>query len=79
MRNLCSFIVGKRCCFEKTHRRRGWLVGIVDRPHDVINANLVDAEAERECVLDPACSDREVSPNVFAGLERILESGARAR
>lgn len=49
----------------------GWLIRKINRPHDVVRADLVDAVLESEGILDAAGGDGEILQKIFAGFELV--------
>src|SRR3970282_402475 len=55
--DLLALVIGERRLVDPRDGRRRRLIGIVDRPHDVVSPDLVDAVAERQRVLHAALWD----------------------
>ena len=77
-----AFRVGAFEFLDEPDRRLHRLIGIVDRPHDVFDAELVDGVAHRERVFDAAVGDDEVvleilghRPLGLAGTADFLRAG----
>ena len=52
MRNALQVRSRQRCRLQKRYCRRRRLVRIIDRPHDVVDADPVHAEAQHEEILE---------------------------
>jgi len=73
MRDALQVSSGERCRLQKRNGRRRRLVWVIDRPHDVVDADLIHAESEHEGILEAACSNREVRAQVLACLELVAK------
>src|SRR5690348_1928462 len=61
--------IGQRCRIHESDRGRRRLVGVIDRPHDVVHAQLLHGELERERVLGAARRDHEIALEVLIDRE----------
>jgi len=56
--NLFPLHLGHGCRRDERYRRTRGLIGVVNRPHDVIGADFVDAVLKRQRIFDTARGDR---------------------
>src|SRR5579862_7441836 len=61
---------------QELDRGRGWLVGIVDRPHDALRTEFLDRVLERQWILHAARRDEEVALEILRHGELRLRRAA---
>src|SRR5690606_15364647 len=73
-----ALLPGQRRRIDPLRRRCGGLVRIIDGPHDIVDADAVDAVAQRQLILDAAGGDRKIAAEILARQE-LLRAASTGR